>query len=58
MKALNFLVDNNIKEFQNDNENLELTAAQKKELDSRISSFHKNPSISRSWDEIKSEILK
>ncbi len=58
IKALNFLVDNDITEFQNDSESLELTTAQKKELDSRITSFHKDRSIGRSWDEIKSKILK
>ena len=47
-----------IQEFQNDGESLELTTAQKKELDSRITSFHKDRTIGRSWDEIKSEILK
>ncbi len=58
IKALNFLVDNDIKEFQNDSESLELTATQKKELDSRMALFHNDPSIGRSWDEIKSEVLK
>jgi len=58
IKALNFLVDNDITEFQNDSDSLELTTAQKKELDSRTASFHEDRTIGRSWDEIKSEILK
>lgn len=58
LKALHFLADNNIKDFQNDNENLQLTTEQQRELESRVASFHKDPSIGRSWDEIKSELLK
>lgn len=58
IKALNFIVENDIKEFNNDDKRLELSDEQKKELDSRIKSFHKDPSIGRSWDEIKRDISK
>ena len=56
MKALNFIVDNNIKDFNVDKSNIELSKEQKKELDTRIKSFHNDPSIGRSWDEIKNTI--
>jgi len=56
MKALNFIVDNNIKDFNVDKSNIELSKEQKEELDTRIKSFHNNPSIGRSWDEIKNTI--
>ena len=56
IKALNFIVDNNIKDFGTNQNNLELSAEQKEELNSRISSFHNEPSIGRSWDEIKRDI--
>ncbi len=55
LKALNFIVENNIKDF---NTPLELSNEQKKELNSRLLSFHNNPEIGRSWDEIKKDILK
>ena len=58
IKALKFIVDNNIKDFETSQNNLELSAEQKKELNSRISSFHNDPSIGRSWDEVKSDISK
>lgn len=57
IKALKFIVDNDIKAFKDD-KNLELSPDQKKELDSRIKSFHDEPSIGRSWDEIKKSISK
>jgi putative addiction module component (TIGR02574 family) len=50
IKALRFIVDNNIKDFETNQNNLELTTEQKEELDSRILSFHNDPSIARSWD--------
>jgi putative addiction module component (TIGR02574 family) len=56
IKALRFIVDNNIKDFETNQNNLELTSEQKKELNSRILSFHNDPSIGRSWDEVKSDI--
>jgi len=58
IKALQFIVDNNIKEFKINQNSLELSTEQREELNSRISSFHNNPSIGRSWNEIKSDILK
>lgn len=56
IKALKFIVDNNIKYFETNKNNLELSTEQKEELNSRIASFHNDPSIGRSWNEIKSDI--
>ena len=56
IKALKFIVDNNIKDFGINKSNLELSAEQKVELNSRISSFHNDPSMGRSWNEIKNTI--
>jgi len=56
IKALKFIVDNNIRDFSVDKSNIELSKEQKKELDTRIKSFHNDPSIGRSWDEIKNTI--
>lgn len=56
MKALKFIVDNNIKDFGTHQNNLELSSEQKKELHLRITSFHNDPSICRSWNEVKSNI--
>ena len=58
MKALKFIVDNNIHDFSAINNTSELSEEQKKELNSRIDSFHKNPSIGRNWDDIKTELEK
>ncbi len=54
LKTLKFIADNNLKDFKNQ-QSYELTKAQKKELDSRIKSFHDNPSMGRSWEDIKSD---
>ena len=56
IKALKFLVDNNIKDFGANQNTLELSIKQKEELNSRISSFHNDPSLGRSWDKIKSTV--
>ena len=56
IKALTFIVDNNIKYFGVNQNNLELSTKQKEELNSRILSFHKDPSIGRLWNEVKSDI--
>ena len=58
LKALNYIVDNNITEFHNNTKNLELSNEQKIELNNRIESFHNNPSIGRTWNDIKSDISK
>jgi len=58
IKALKFIVDNNIKDFKTNQNNLELSIEQKKELDLRISSFHNDQSIGTSWNDIKRDILK
>ncbi len=58
IKALRFIIDNNIKDFGTDKSNLELSIEQKEELDIRIKSFHNDPSIGRSWSEIKNDILR
>ena len=56
IKALKFIVDNNIQDFTSNNNGLELTSEQKIELDSRIESFHSDTSIGRSWNEVKSNL--
>jgi hypothetical protein len=56
IKALKFIVDNNIKDFGINKSNLELSIEQKEELDVRIKSFHNDPSMGRSWNEIKNTI--
>jgi len=58
MNALKFIVDNNIKDFSVNKKSLELSTEQKEELDLRIKSFHKEPSIGRPWNEIKNTISK
>jgi len=58
IKALRFIVDNNIKDFGINQNTLELSAEQKVELNSRISSFHNDPLVGRLWNEIKSDILR
>ena len=55
IKTLKFIADNNLKDFKNQ-KSYELTKVQKKELDSRIKSFHNNPSIGRSWEDIKGDL--
>jgi hypothetical protein len=55
LKTLKFIADNNLKDFKNQ-KLYELTKEQKKELDSRIKSFHDNPSMGRSWEDIKSDL--
>lgn len=58
MKALKFIVDNNIKDFSMDSKSLELSTEQKIELDSRILSFHNDRTIGRSWEEVKSDLIR
>ena len=41
-----------------ENEALELTDAQKRELDRRLESARNNPEQGRTWDEIKAEFMK
>jgi len=55
IKTLQFIVDNNLKDFKNQKA-YELTQAQKEELNTRIKSFHENPSIGRSWEEVKADL--
>jgi len=55
IKTLRFIADNNLQDFKNQKLQ-ELTKAQKQELDSRIKSFHDNPSIGRSWEDVKSDL--
>ena len=38
-------------------ESVELTEAQKKELDRRLEEYHKNPDVGSPWDEFKSKLL-
>ncbi|MDY0234025.1 MAG: hypothetical protein RBS11_08310 [Sulfurimonas sp.] len=56
MKALKFIVDNNIHDFSQINSTSELSEEQKRELASRINSFHENRSIGRDWNDIKSDL--
>jgi len=53
INTLKFIADNNLKAFTRTKEEYKLSEAQKKELDSRIESFHNNPTIGRTWDEVK-----
>jgi len=56
MKALKFIVDNNINNFRVNINNSELSFEQKEELSKRIKSFHNDPLIGRSWNEIRNDI--
>jgi putative addiction module component (TIGR02574 family) len=38
-------------------ESVDLTEAQKKELDRRLEEYHKNPDVGSPWDEVKSKLL-
>jgi len=58
MKALKFIVDNNINHFNVNTDNEALSFEQKEELSKRIKSFHNDPLIGRSWSEIKNTISK
>ena len=53
INTLKFIAENNLKGFTKDKSDYELSKAQKLELDARIESFHNNPSIGRTWDEVK-----
>jgi putative addiction module component (TIGR02574 family) len=56
MKALKFIVDNDIHDFSQINNTSELSEEQKKELHSRINSFHKDPLMGRKWDDVKNDL--
>jgi len=53
INTLKFIADNNLKGFKKDTSDYALTVTQKSELAERIGSFHKDPSMGRTWDEIK-----
>ena len=53
LNTLKFIADNNLKGFTRDKHEYELSEIQKKELNSRMESFHNNPSMGRTWDEVK-----
>jgi len=53
MKALKFIVENDIHDFSRINNTSELSEDQKKELVSRIGSFHKDRTIGRNWNDVK-----
>jgi hypothetical protein len=55
LRALRYIVQNNITDFDTPTSS-SLSEKQKSELNKRIASFHQNPSIGRSWDEIKKEL--
>ena len=56
MKALKFIVDNEIHDFSPINNTSELSEEQKKELSSRVDSFHKDPSMGRQWNDVKADL--
>ena len=56
IKALKFIVENEIHDFSPRKYSSELSKEQKEELTSRVNSFHKDPSLGRSWDEVKKEL--
>ena len=53
LNTLKFIADNNLKGFTRDKNEYELSETQKKELNSRMESFHNNPSMGRTWNEVK-----
>jgi len=57
VKALHFIVDNNIQEYKINQNDLQLSSKQQKELNSRIESFHNDRTIGKSWNKIKGNIL-
>ena len=54
MRTLKFIAENNLNGFLRNEDEYELNEIQKKELDTRIKSFHANPTIGKTWDEVKS----
>jgi len=56
LKALRFIVDNNIQDYKTYQDSIELTNEQKEKLNLRIISFHKNRTIGKSWNEIKNSL--
>ncbi len=58
VKALEFIVENDIDYFKNSSEEASLSPEQKEELNARIESFHKDPSIGESWDDIKNTLAR
>ena len=53
LNTLKFIADNNLKGFTRDKNEYELSEIQKKELNTRMASFHNNPSIGKTWNEVK-----
>ncbi len=53
INTLKFIAENNLKDFMRDKYEYELSDIQKKELDLRIKSFHRNPSMGKTWAEVK-----
>lgn len=58
LKALEFMVENDINGFKSSQVDTQLTVDQKKELNSRLESFHKNRNIGNSWNDIKSKLVR
>jgi len=56
INTLKFIADNNLKGFIRDKNEYELSSEQKKELETRVNSFHANPSLGRTWDEVKARL--
>ena len=55
MRALHYIVENNIQDFSLEQSTHQLSSAQKEELHSRLQSYHENRDIGRSWDDVKNE---
>lgn len=53
MKTLKFIAENNLQGFTRTKSEYELSKAQKKELNVRLESFHNDPSMGKTWDELK-----
>lgn len=53
LNTLKFIADNNLKGFTRDKHEYKLNEIQKNELNSRIESFHNNPSMGKTWNEVK-----
>jgi len=58
MRTLKFIAENNLNGFLRNKDEYDLSEIQKKELDARIKSFHANPTMGKTWDEVKSGFKK
>lgn len=58
IKALRFIVEHDINYCEPSETSDQLSSVQKKELASRIESYHSNRSIGKTWSEIKGSLLR